>query len=217
MSGTLRSSLAEFLGTFALVWLAAGAACADAATGGRLGMLGSALAYGLALSMLTYAFGAADGFFNPALTAAFCMTRRVDWVRGIFLIACQLLGAGCAGMFLVRSYHAHALAGVCALSGVSFRMGTLIEAMTTFWLTFVFCAAREERHNAAGCAALGAAAAAASLATAALTGGAFNPARAFGPAVATGQWANWYVYWAGPLVGAAAAATLYDTLFREKK
>jgi glycerol uptake facilitator protein len=218
MSGTLRSSLAEFLGTFALVWLSASAACADAASGGHAGPLGAALAYGLALAMLTYAFSSVDaGYFNPALTAGLCLTRRLDPVRAVFLGACQLLGAGCAGMFLVRSYHAGAVGGVCALHGVGYRMGTLIEAMTTFWLVFTFCAARLERRDAAGCAALGAAAAAASLATSTLTGGAFNPARAFGPAVATGQWANWYVYWAGPLVGACAAALLYEHLFLEKK
>ena len=217
MSGTLRSSLAEFAGTFALVWLSAAAACADVALGGKGGPLGAAIAYGLAFGMLTFAFGSAEAHFNPALTAALCLTRRLDAVRSLFLIFCQLLGAGLAGLFLVRSFHAQAVGGVCALSGVGFRMGTLIEAMTTFWVVFVYCSARLDSQDAGGSVAIGAAAACASLATSALTGGAFNPARAFGPAVATGHWENWYVYWAGPLVGAALAALLYEHLFSKKK
>lgn len=209
MSGTLRSSLAEFAGTFALVWLAASAAASA-------GPLGAALAYGLALAMLTYVFDATDGHFNPALTAGLFVTRRIDPVRAVFLIASQLLGAGLGGLFLVRTFHERAAAGVCALNGVGFRMGTLVEAMTTFWVAFAFCIGRLGRRDASSCAALGAAACCASLATSALTGGAFNPARAFGPAVATGHWDNWYVFWAGPLVGAAAAALLYEKLFQEK-
>lgn len=214
MSGTLRSSLAEFMGTFALVWLAAGAACAEPVAG----RLGSALVYGLALGMVTYAFAAADAHFNPAVTAALFLTRRIDGVRAVFLAFSQLLGAAFAGLFLVRSFHAGAGAAICSLNGVGFRMGTLIEAMTTFWVAFTFCLARLERREAAGgAAAIGAAGICASLATSSVTGGAFNPARAFGPALATGQWANWYVYWAGPLVGAGAAALLYEALFAEKK
>jgi glycerol uptake facilitator-like aquaporin len=218
VNGTLRSSLAEFMGTFAVVWLAAGAACADPSQGANAARLGTALAYGLALGMATYAFAAADAHFNPAVTAALFLTRRIDGVRAVFLVFSQLLGSALAGMFLVRSFHQGAAGAVCSLSGVGFRMGTLIEAMTAFWVAFAFCLARLERREAAGgAAAVGAAAICSSLATGALTGGAFNPARAFGPALATGQWANWYVYWAGPLVGAGAAALLYESLFAEKK
>ncbi|MDE2038737.1 MAG: aquaporin [Elusimicrobia bacterium] len=211
MSGTLRSSLAEFAGTFALVWLAASAACL-----GGPGSLGAALAYGLAFGMLVYAFGCADAHFNPALTVALCLTRRIDIARGLLLVFSQLLGAGLAGLFLLRSLHGQAAAGICALHGIGFRMGTLIEAMATFWVVFVYCSARLDAPDRSGGAAIAAAAVCACLATAALTGGAFNPARSFGPALALGRWSDWYVYWAGPLVGAALAAQLYERLFVAK-
>jgi glycerol uptake facilitator-like aquaporin len=210
MSGTLRSSLAEFAGTFALVWFAASAAA-------TAGPLGGALAYGLTLAMLAFAFDT-DAHFNPAVTAALFFTRRLDPIRAVFLTASQLLGAGLGGLFLVRTLHERAAGGICVLNGVGFRMGTLVEAVTTFFVAFAYCAGRLGRpRDAAGSAMLGAAAAGASLATAALTGGAFNPARAFGPALSAGRWDNWYVYWAGPLVGAAAAAMLHEKLFQEKK
>ena len=207
MSGTLRSSLAEFMGTFGVVWLSASAAVA--------GPVMAALAYGLAMGMVVFAFGSADAHFNPALTAALVATKRLDGGRGVLLIFAQLLGSGLAGLFLVKSFHAQASAGACVLTNVGFRMGTLVEAMAAFWVTLVYCKARLEGAGASGAAALGAATTAVALATAPLTGGAFNPARAFGPAVALGQWPHWYVYWAGPLVGAAAAAVLYEHLFAE--
>ena len=210
MSGTFRSCLAEFAGTFALVWLAAGAACAG------LGPLGAALAYGLALAVVTHSFRSSEAHFNPAITAALGLIGRLDRVRAVFLVACQLLGAGFAGLFLVKSYGAAASAGNCVLAGVGFRMGTLIEAMTAFWVTIAFCRARLDGSDS-GAAAVGAAASACALATGSLTGGAFNPARAFGPALAVGNWTHWYVFWAGPLVGAAAAALCYDRLFADKK
>src|SRR4051812_28378365 len=109
MSGTLRSSLAEFAGTFALVWLAASAAAN--------GPVAGALAYGMALWMLTFAFGGAtEAHFNPAITAALCLTKRLDAVRGVLFAFCQILGAGLAGVFLVRTAHAGAASGVCELS-----------------------------------------------------------------------------------------------------
>lgn len=208
MSGTLRSSLAEFAGTFALVWLAASPACAGSP-------LGAALAYGLALLFATFAFASMDAHFNPALTIALWGVGRLETTRGVFLVVSQLLGAGLAGLFLTRTFQEHAPAAVCSLS-VGFRMGTLVEAMTTFWLVFVYCKARVERKDALGCVALGAVAAGAALATGPLTGGAFNPARAFGPALATGIWAQHYVFWVGPLVGAYTAAVFYERLFEEK-
>lgn len=51
------------------------------------------------------------------------------------------------------------------------------------------------------------------LVTGPVTGAAMNPARAFGPAVASGHWANWFVYWIGPLTGGVTAAILQENIF----
>lgn len=221
MSGNIRSFVAEFVGTFALVWLAAGAVCVDAASPGRLGGTGTALAYGLAVFTLTYALSRSSGaHFNPAVTAAVYVSKRIDGVKAVFYIISQLLGAALAGLLLARSFAARPelsaaapFLGACDLWGIGFRGATLLEAIATFLLVLVYYAGTREGHaRSAFPLAVGMVVAAGSLALGPLTGGALNPARAFGPAVATGHWTNFYVYWVGPLVGAAAAALLYDNL-----
>lgn len=224
MSGNIRAFLAEFIGTFAVVWLAAGAVCVDAAMPGRLGGVGVALAYGLAVALATYALGrASGGHFNPALTAAAYLSRRLDAVKAIFYVISQLLGAALAGLFLVRTFQAwpqlgtsQPFFGACDLSGIGFRGATLLEAVGTFLVVLVYYAARYEGRARGGWpAAMGFVVSADALALGPLTGAALNPARSFGPAVASGHWAHFYVYWVGPVVGACAAALLYDLLFLE--
>ncbi len=222
MSGNIRSFLAEFIGTFAIVWLAAGAVCVDAAMPGRLGGVGVALAYGVAVAMATYALGpVSGGHFNPALTAAAYLSKRVDTVKAIFYVISQLLGAALAGVLLARSFQAwpqlgtaQPFYGSCDLTGVGFRTATLLEAIATFLMVLAYYAARYEGRARSGWPlAMGFAVTAGALALGPLTGGALNPARSFGPAVASGHWTHFYVYWAGPVVGACAAALLYDNLF----
>lgn len=222
MSGNIRSFLAEFIGTFAVVWLAAGAVCIDAAVPGRLGAVGVSLAYGLGVAMMTYALGpASGGHFNPALTAAAYVSRRLELIKAIFYLISQLLGAALAGLLLARTFAAwpqlataQPFFGSCDLNGIGFRGATLLEAIATFLLVLVYCSARYEGRARSGWPlAMGFAVTAGSLALGPLTGGAMNPARAFGPAVASGHWTHFYVYCVGPLVGAGAATLLYDQLF----
>src|SRR5579885_558229 len=98
--GGLRSFLSELAGTFALTLAGAGGACLDAATGGRLGPAGAALAYAGGAAAVYFAFPGAPSRFNPALTLADLAVKREGVLRGVFALAAQLLGAACAGLFL---------------------------------------------------------------------------------------------------------------------
>jgi glycerol uptake facilitator-like aquaporin len=151
---------------------------------------------------------------------------RIDGIKGLFYIASQLLGAALAGLFLKAILHAHPeicssapFLGACDLSGVGFKGGTLIEAVTTFFLvSSIYGTAVDARgFGATAPIAIGLTITLSILATGPLTGAALNPARAFGPAVATGHWANWFVYWIGPAAGACAASLLHENLFLEIK
>ena len=224
MAGNLKAFLAEFVGTFALVFVSAGAVCADAVTGGRLGLTGIALAYGLALAAMSLTFGrACGGQFNPAITAALLLNRRMNLIRGVLFVAAQLLGAALAGILLRAALHTHEelltaapFLGACDMgSGVGFKAGTLLEAVATFFLACASMAPGDSRGGG-GQAAGGCVLAAAVLVLGPLTGAALNPARAFGPAVATGHWSNWFVYWIGPVTGAVPAVFLYGNLYAEK-
>lgn len=222
--GGLRAFGAELTGTFALTLAGAGAACMDAATGGRLGPVGIAFAYAAAMAAAFYMFPGSGARFNPALTLAEMAVRRRSLPRGVFAVAAQLLGAACAGLLLraVLSGGKPELIlgptylGACAPNGIGYRAATLIEAVLTFFLACAVAASEERRRRALGPFAIGAVALFGGLAAGPLTGAAMNPARAFGPAIAAGAWSRHYVYWVGPLAGAVLAALIAPSIVTEE-
>ena len=226
MSGHLKAYLAEFIGTFALVFAAAAAACAAGLTPGSVSPLGPSLAYGSAYAVMAYAYGTVSGGqFNPALTLSLLLMRRIDVIKGVFYLVSQLLGAALAGQLLIAALHRHPevasppFLGSVGLTGVGFKAATLLEAVMTFFLVTAYYATAIDNRAKRGTTPLacGLALFAGVLVLGPLTGGALNPARAFGPSIVTGNWAAWYVYWAGPLAGALGAALLYEKLFLDAK
>jgi glycerol uptake facilitator-like aquaporin len=222
--GGLRAFAAELAGTFALTLAGAGALCLDAATGGKLGAAGVALAYACAIGSAHHMFPSAAGRFNPAIALAELALSRVPVLRGVFALAAQLLGAACAGLFLRATLTggrpdllgAPAYLGACTPTFVGYRSATLIEAVATFFLTTAILAADQRRLRRIGPVSIALAALFGALVAGPLTGGAMNPARAFGPAIAAGRWAMHYVYWVGPLAGAFAAALAAPYLIHEE-
>ncbi len=222
--GGLKAFAAEFTGTFALTLAGAGALCLDIATGGRLGPLGTALAYAAGAMTVFHSFPAAVGRFNPALTLAELAVQRIAVLRGVFAIAAQLLGATCAGLFLSAVLAggrpdllvSPAYLGACVPVGIGYRAATLVEAVATFFLASAVFAADQRRARRLGPLSIGAATLFGALIAGPLTGGAMNPARAFGPAIAVGRWSMHYVYWVGPLAGAIVAALVAPYLITEE-
>jgi len=212
--GGLKAFAAEMAGTFALTLAGAGALCLDFATGGRLGPVGIALAYAAAAATVVHSFPSAVGRFNPSITIAELFVRRIDLPRGVFALAAQLLGAACAGLLLravlsggrPELLEAPAFLGSCVPVGIGYRAATLVEAVATFFLTLAVLAADQRRARRLGPLSIGAATLFGALIAGPLTGGAMNPARAFGPALAAGLWSMHYVYWVGPIAGAVVAA-----------
>ena len=225
MAGNLRALTAEFLGTFAWVFLAAGMVCSDASRGGALGVPGIALGVGLTVAAVFGIFGrTARGQFNPAFTLGLWAARRLDAASAALCLVCQLLAAALAGLLLAKAFaHAPILSeppflGVPRPAGIGFRSATVLEAFATMLLAMaVYAPHPGERSGRAasifGAIAAGAVAAAAALVIGPLTGASLNPARAFGPALASGLWSQHYVYWAGPLAGGAAGMLLSRFLF----
>ncbi len=229
MAGNLRALIAEFFGTFTWVFLAAGVVCSDASLGGTIGPTGIALGVGLTVAAVFGIFGpAARGQFNPAFTLGLVATRRLDIVQGVLCLVCQLLGAALAGLFLAKAFaHAPIIAespylGTPMPEGVGYRGASLLEAVTTMLLAMAVYSPSSSGQNGRaasifGAIAAGAVAAAATLVIGPLTGAALNPARAFGPALATGFWHQHYIYWAGPLAGGAAGMGISRLLFEHQK
>lgn len=216
-----QAYFAEFFATFALIFFGAGAVVMNAVTNGALGLLGIAFAHGFVLMCMVYATGHISGaHINPAVTAAMWVSKKIDSKKAVFYVISQLLGASVAGFMLLLLFpSAPANLGVPDLSDVSFMQGILIEAVLTFFLAFViFNVAVDSRApaNVYGLA-IGMVLVFDILFGGPMTGAAMNPARAFGPAIASGYWATQAVYWIGPLIGAVLAGLAYTHVLAEGK
>ena len=219
--------VAEFIGTFALIFFGAGSICADQYLhgAGGSGLLGIALAHGLAIGIMVSALGhVSGGHFNPAVTIGFWVTKRINTLDVIGYWAAQLVGAIAAAYLLKAivpddAWRAVAL-GTPALAR-DFRVldGMILEGVMTFFLVLVvFATAVDEKGawRAISGFGIGLTITMGILTGYPLTNAAMNPARAFGPALASAHWANHGVYWVGPLAGGFVAGLLYDSVFLKK-
>lgn len=213
--------LAEFLGTFGIVLIGVGAICADqylTATGKPVfGTLGIALAYGMAVAAMTVALGHVSAHFNPAVTVGCWVTRRLGSMATVLYCAAELLGAMLAAyaakVIVPDSVWEQVALGTPALAPDFTRThAMLLEGVTTFLWVFVSFATLSESHtdSAKSGVAVGLTVAACTLFAYPFTGAAMNPARAFGPALASRHWTNHGVYWVGSLFGGIVAAFIYD-------
>jgi MIP family channel proteins len=218
---------AEFMGTFTLVFIGAGSICADQylrlTNPGGVGLLGIAVASGLAYGIMVTALGhISGGHFNPAVTIGFWVTRRIGTFHAIAYWIAQLLGAVSAAYLLKviipeTGWASPASLGTPGLARDFTRThGMALEAVATFFLVLVFFATAVDTKGAfnkiAGFA-IGLTITMGILFAGPFTGAAMNPARAFGPALALPHWQDQGVYWVGPLIGGVVAGFLYDRLF----
>jgi aquaporin Z len=215
-----KALAAEAIGTFTLIFAGAGSIIVNEATHGGVSLLGIALAHGLAIGVMVSALGAmSGGHFNPGVTCGFLVSGRMPAARAVAYVIAQLAGATLGALALWAAYpHAAAVAvhlGTPSLApGTSAAAGVLLEAIGTFFLvTVVFGTAVHPGAPRLGGLAIGLTITMDILGFGALTGAAMNPARAFGPALMAGAWADQWVYWVGPLVGGGCAGALFSSLY----
>ena len=203
-----KALIAEFVGTFALIFIGAGAGAI-----GVGGLVGVALAHGLVLMVMAAAYGDISGaHINPAVTIGLWAGRQIKTAAAIGYIVVQLLG-GIVGALVLRFVLGDAAGGLGATvlgAGVPPLRGLVVEAVLTFFLvnTIYQTAVRGKAGNLAPVA-IGMTLAFCILMGGPLTGASLNPARTIGPAVATGNYRDLWVYLAGPALGGLAAAALY--------
>ena len=212
-----KNFIAEFIGTFALVFIGGGAIMMVQQSGNSAGLLQVALAHGLILAMMVSAFmNVSGGQFNPAVTIALLVARRITpTVAGVHIVA-QLVGA-LAAAFALKMTMPTALFAAAQGGGQSIALDVtaaqaiMLEAIATFFLMVViYGTAVYEAGPKIGGLAIGLTIAADILAIGPLTGASMNPARSFGPAIASGVFAGQIVYWIGPIIGAVLAALVWE-------
>jgi aquaporin TIP len=223
MRDSWRHFSAEFIGTFALVFVGSGSIMTARLTGNvAAGLVAAALAHGLILAVMVSALMRISGHFNPAVTLGFLATRRIEAMMAALYIVAQVLGAVVAGYALKASFPEAVFTatrggGLSVSLDITGGQAFLLEAIGTFFLVFViFGTAVDLRGPKVGGLAIGFTLGAVILAIGPLTGSALNPARAFGPAVATGIYEAQLLYWFAPITGGLAAALLYEFLFMQR-
>ena len=186
------------------------------------GLVEIALAHGLILAVMVSALMRISGHFNPAVTLGFLATRRIEPMMAALYIVAQVIGAIAAGYALKAGYPdsifvATRGGGQTIALDITGGQAFLLEAVATFFLVFVvFGTAVDLRGPKIGGLAIGFVVAADILAIGPLTGGSMNPARSFGPAVASGVYEAQLLYWAAPITGGLVAALLYEFLFMRR-
>lgn len=212
-----RNFIAEFVGTFALVFVGGAAIMMVEQSGGNGGLLAVALAHGIILAvMVSAAMNISGAQFNPAVSIGLVVARRLTPTVAAVHIAAQLTGALAAAWALKATMPAAVFAatqggGQSIALDVTMTQAIILEAIAAFFLMFVIygTAVHVEAPRIGGLA-IGLTIAADILAIGPLTGASMNPARSFGPAVASGVYAGQIVYWVGPIIGAIAAALAWE-------
>lgn len=222
---TLKAYVAEFISTLLFVFAGVGSAIAyakvtsDAALDPS-GLVAIAICHGLAL-FVAVAIGAniSGGHVNPAVTFGLAVGGQITILTGIFYWIAQLAGsiAACYLLKVVTGGLAVPIHGVAA--GVGAIQGVVFEIIITFALVYtVYATAADPKKGSLGTIApiaIGFIVGANILAAGPFSGGSMNPARSFGPAVASGDFSGHWIYWVGPLIGGGLAGIIYPNVFMQ--
>jgi MIP family channel proteins len=219
--------LAEFIGTFAFVFIGAGSAAVVGDSVGLPGIAAVAFAHGFTIMVFAFAYGSVSGgHMNPAVTIGVLAAGAMRAGEAAGYIVSQLVGAvigalllwavlGGAATGLGTPALAHGLALGAATVTVTPAAGFVIEALLAFFLvTVVLSTAVAGRAGNLAPLAIGMTLTLNIIMGGALTGAAFNPARALGPMIVTGNLSDAWLYVAAPIVGAIVAALVHTSLSR---
>jgi MIP family channel proteins len=223
-----RAVLTEFIATTLFIFIGLGSVIAsnksinDNSEGSALVTI--SFCFGLGLSaMISVSAPISGGQLNPALTFGLCVIKQIELFKAILFIIAQILGGILAAALALAVYpdrNAEAVKlGLTTLAaGVSVGNGVGIEIILTFIFVFTACSTAElpeDSHHVRRFAplAIGFAVVCCNMIGVPFTGTGINPARTFGPAVVSNYWANHWVYWVGPLIGAVLATVIYDFLY----
>jgi MIP family channel proteins len=215
----LRRGTAEFVGAFALVLIGAGAILA-AGPVSEPGLVGVALAHGLAIAVMVSAVGhISGGHFNPAITLGFLVTGRLHPILAVVYWIAQFAGAVAAAALLrwfFNDQNEGNLGAPILNPAIEPEVGLIIEAILTFFLVWVFFATAADPRGTfksiAGLA-IGLTITMDILMGGSLTGAAMNPARAFGPELLANSWDDFWIWYVGPFAGGVIAAVAYEMLY----
>jgi len=210
-----RRAAAEALAAFALVFAGCGAIVTDARYDGTLGTVGIGLVFGLIIMVMIYATGHLSGaHINPAVTLAFTLSRHFPRAEAAAYVAAQSVGAIVAALTLLAIWPDQPAQLGATVPSVGVGSAFVYELLLTAFLMFVIVAVATDTRavGAAAAIAIGGTVGLDAIFGGPVTGASMNPARSFGPALAAGEWQDFWIYVAGPVTGAALGAFAYQLI-----
>jgi aquaporin NIP len=210
-----RRAAAEGLAAFTLVFAGCGAIVADARYHGALGTVGVALVFGLVIMVMVYATGHLSGaHINPAVTVAFTLTRHFPGREAVAYVCAQLAGAIAGALVLLAVWPDSPGNLGATIPSVGAGSAVVYELVMTAFLMFVIMAVATDTRavGAAAAIAIGGVIGLDALFGGPVTGASMNPARSLGPALASGEWSELWIYLVGPIAGAALGAVTYQAV-----
>jgi len=216
-SSTVNKAVAEFIGTFALVFSGCGAVMVGERFPHSLSPTTIPVVFGLIVTVMIYAVGHISGaHFNPAVSLAFAVSRHFPWNQLLQYWFAQFSGALAASSLLAVLLPLGHTYGA-TVPHVPVLSALVWEYILSFFLMFVIVAVATDTRavgTMAG-AAIGGTVLLAALIGGPITGASMNPARSLAPAIIEGQWSVWWIYFIGPPLGTVSAALLYNRLRHE--
>lgn len=217
-----RAYLAEFLGTFVFVFISCGAVLSYIFYG-EIGVVGAAVATGLAYCAMMYAtVHISGGHINPAITLASWLAQKTSGATAVFYVCAQIVAGIAAAGLLVYIFGQEAgefsLGGPTVFSDIETSRALIVEVALAATVVFAYFATMVDRRGPTsfGPLVMGLMISAATLMALPISGASLNPARAVGPAVVSQVYDSLAVAVVGPLTG-SLVGIIYDWLFLKKK
>ncbi|MFD1616333.1 MIP/aquaporin family protein [Gelatiniphilus marinus] len=211
----LKNYIAEFIGTFALVFCGTGAVIVDQQTNGSLGLLGVSLSFGIIITAMVYVFGNISGaHINPAITIGLAFGNLISKKTLLFYVAFQVLGAITASILLKLIFNESLFLGATIPSGTIIQ-SFIIEFVLTFFLMLTILGITTQKDKEVSSLSglvIGAVVVGFILFSGPISGGSFNPARSIAPALVSGNLTMLWIFLTAPTIGAIAAMLVWKVL-----
>ena len=206
----MKKLLAEFLGTFTLIFAGTGAIVINQASGGAITHAGIALTFGLVVMAMIHTFGDVSGaHLNPAVTTAFAAAGRFSWRQVPGYLGAQIAGALAASLLLRALFPKATTLGATLPAGSamqSFVLEIVLTAVLMLTILSVSTGAKEKGITAG--IAIGGVIALEAMFAGPICGASMNPVRSLAPALVSGELSSLWIYLAGPMIGALIAIPL---------
>lgn len=225
MKTSLKSYIAELVGTYILVFAGCGAIIVESLTG-AMGHIGIALVFGMVVTAIIYTFGHISGaHLNPAVTLSFAFNKEISYKDASYYTLFQITGAILAILTLAllfleerKSIEALAYYGTTLPRG-SWYQSFIFEILLTFILMLVIygSAVHGKAIKSFAGIAIGFTVGIEAMFAGPITGASMNPARSIAPALVSGNLSELWIYIVAPILGALLAGIFYAYIIEEKK